>query len=194
MLQQDNRGRWLAIAELVASDFGAERFGRELNELLASWFPDWRPDKILAYADPAAGARSQVDERAYIDVLKEVTGIPIRLAPSNDLGLRLEAGRSTLNRLIDGKPGCMRSPACTKLRKALAGRYCYRRVQVGTDERFEDKPSKNTYSHVADALQYGLLGSGSGRELLGKKKREQRRPLPQREPAFAFGPAAQWRN
>jgi len=39
-----------------------------------------------------------------------------------------------------------------------------------------------------------LLGSGAGRELLGKKKREQRRPLPQREPAFAFGPAAQWRN
>ena len=81
ILQQDNRGRWLDIAEVVASDFGCERFGRELNELLASWFPDWRPDKILAYADPAAGARSQVDERAYIDVLKEVTGIPIRLAP-----------------------------------------------------------------------------------------------------------------
>jgi hypothetical protein len=102
--------------------------------------------------------------------------------------------RSVLNRLIDGKPGFMLSPACTKLRKALAGRYCYRRVQVGNDERFEDKPSKNTYSHIADALQYGLLGSGRGRELLGKKKREQRRPLPQREPAFAFGPAAQWRN
>ncbi len=180
ILQQDNRGRWLAIAELVASDFGAERFGRELNELLASWFPDWRPDRMLAYADPAAGARSQVDERAYIDVLREVTGIPIRLAPSNDIGLRLEAVRGTLGRLIEGKPGFVLSPACAELRKALAGRYCYRRVQVGSDERYEDKPSKNRYSHVADALQYALLGSGMGREVLGRKKRERFGPPPQR--------------
>jgi len=191
MLQQDNRGRWLALAELVASDFGAERFGLQLNEMLASWFPDWRPDKILAYADPAAGARSQVDERAYIDVLKEATGIPIRLAPSNDIGLRLEAVRSVLARLIDGKPGFLISPACKELRKGLAGRYCYRRVQIGSEERFEDKPLKNRYSHIADALQYGLLGSGCGREILGKKKREQRRPLPQPSRSFGFGPAAQ---
>jgi hypothetical protein len=193
VLQQDARGRWLAIAELVASDFGAERFGRELNELLASWFPDWRPDKILAYADPAAGARSQVDERAYLDVLKEVTGVPIRLAPSNDIGLRLEAVRGSLGRLIDGQPGLIVSPACKELRKALSGGYHFRRVQVVGQEKFEDRPNKNRFSHVADSLQYALLGSGAGREMLGRKKREQRR-VPQREPAFGFGPAAQARN
>ncbi len=193
ILQQDNRGRWLAIAELVASDFGAERFGRELNEILASWFPDWRPDRMLAYADPAAGARSQVDERAYIDVLREVTGIPIRLAPSNDIGLRLEAVRGTLGRLIEGKPGFILSPACAELRKALAGRYCYRRVQVGTDERYEDKPCKNRFSHIADALQYALLGSGMGREVLGRKKRERVGPPPQRAAMSSLGAGVQRR-
>ena len=102
---------------------------------------------------------------SYIDVLREVTGIPIRLAPSNDIGLRLEAVRGTLGRLIEGKAGFILSPACVELRKALAGRYCYRRVQVGNDERYEDKPSKNRYSHVADALQYALLGSGAGKQV-----------------------------
>jgi hypothetical protein len=166
----------LALAELVAVDFGAERFGRELNTLLASWFPEFRPDRILAYADPAAGARSQVDERSYLSVLRETTGIPIRLAPSNDIGLRLEAVRSVLTRLIEGVPGLLVSPSCRSLRKALAGRYAYRRVQVGTDERYEDKPLKNSASHIADALQYALLGCGAGREVIGRKKRERARP------------------
>ena len=74
-----------------------------------------------------------------------------------------------------GKPGFLISPACKELRKALAGRYCYRRIQVGTDERFEDKPLKNTASHIADALQYALLAS-EARPLLGKKRRERVRP------------------
>ncbi len=116
-----------------------------------------------------------------------LSGNYVRLGSTS---LRPEAVRSVLNRLIDGKPGFMLSPACTKLRKALAGRYCYRRVQVGNDERFEDKPSKNTYSHIADALQYGLLGSGRGRELLGKKKRERHGPPPQPARGFGFGPGS----
>ena len=102
--------------------------------------------------------------------------------------------RGTLGRLIEGKPGFILSPACVELRKALAGRYCYRRVQVGSDERYEDKPSKNRYSHIADALQYALLGSGMGREVLGRKKRERVGPPPQRAPMASLGSGVQRRG
>ena len=44
----------------------------------------------------------------------------------------------------------------------MAGGYHYRRVQVPGDERFHDVPDKNMHSHVADSLQYCLMGAGEG--------------------------------
>ena len=32
-------------------------------------------------------------------------------------------------------------------------------------ERYDDKPNKNRFSHIHDALQYMLLGAGEGRSL-----------------------------
>ena len=39
-------------------------------------------------------------------------------------------------------------------------------------DRYEDKPMKNRYSHVMDALQYLLLGAGEGKSLI-----QGRRPM-----------------
>ena len=40
-------------------------------------------------------------------------------------------------------------------------------------ERYEDKPEKNKFSHVHDALQYAFIGGGEGRALTmgGKSSR-----------------------
>ena len=35
--------------------------------------------------------------------------------------------------------------------KGFQGGYCYRRMQV-SGERYDDKPDKNMYSHIHDAL------------------------------------------
>jgi hypothetical protein len=37
-------------------------------------------------------------------------------------------------------------------------------------ERFDDKPDKNMYSHIHDALQYLMLGAGEGRALISGQK------------------------
>ena len=37
-------------------------------------------------------------------------------------------------------------------------------------ERFDDKPDKNMYSHIHDALQYLMLGAGEGRQLINNQK------------------------
>ncbi len=51
------------------------------------------------------------------------------------------------------------SPACEILGEAMVGGYHYREQAIG-EEKFNDKPEKNQYSHIADALQYALLGVG----------------------------------
>jgi len=57
------------------------------------------------------------------------------------------------------------------LRKALAGGYHYRRVQVSGDARYRDVPEKNDYSHVAEAMQYMMLGAGEGRSLIRTERK-----------------------
>ena len=64
-------------------------------------------------------------------------------------------------RIIDGKPQLSIHPKCRQLRKGMAGKYCYRRVQIIGDERYHDKPDKGIYSHICEALQYVMIESGS---------------------------------
>ena len=54
---------------------------------------------------------------------------------------------------------------CRNLIKGFEGGYQYRRLQV-SGERFDDKPDKNHFSHIHDALQYLMLGAGEGRQVM----------------------------
>ena len=45
----------------------------------------------------------------------------------------------------------------------MAGRYAYKRVQTGGSDKFRDAPNKNGFSHVAESLQYLLVGGGEAR-------------------------------
>jgi len=58
---------------------------------------------------------------------------------------------------------------CKELIKGFEGGYHYRRMQV-SGERYEDKPAKDRFSHIHDALQYLMLGSGEGRQVMGQFK------------------------
>lgn len=71
-----------------------------------------------------------------------------------------------LGKLIDGVPGLVIGPKCKQLRKAMNGGYKYRKLNVSGGVRFSDKPEKNIYSHIAEALQYGMLGGGEGRAVI----------------------------
>jgi len=37
-------------------------------------------------------------------------------------------------------------------------------------ERYADKPDKNMFSHIHDALQYMMLGAGEGRALINNQR------------------------
>ena len=38
-----------------------------------------------------------------------------------------------------------------------------------TGDRYDDRPYKNRYSHVHDALQYLMMGAGEGKSLIAGK-------------------------
>jgi hypothetical protein len=149
--------------EICATDLGAVRFFEEVATYLREKHSMRR---ILGFADPAGSARSQVDERTPFDIAY-ASGLDISPAHSNDFTLRREAVAHNLSRLtLKARPALVVSPDCVTLRKALGGGYAFKRVQVSGAERFRDVPDKNHFSHVADALQYLVLGGGGDARLL----------------------------
>jgi hypothetical protein len=73
-------------------------------------------------------------------------------------------------------------------------------MQVSGADRYEERPDKNKFSHVHDALQYALIGGGEGRSIMGQTqggktvqaKRDfdvfTRKPLSNRQTRVRFGP------
>ena len=153
------RGRWLIIDELVAEDMGILRF----SDLMKQKMAEYLPRNFVIFGDPAGDHRAQTDESTPFQILRG-RGISARPAPSNDVMLRLESVNVTLSRMIDGDSGLLIDPKCINIIKGFDGGYHYRRMQV-SGERYDEKPNKNRFSHIHDALQYMLLGAGEGRAL-----------------------------
>jgi hypothetical protein len=106
-------------------------------------------------------------------------GIPIGPAPTNDFTLRREAVGRALTRLtMMGRPALVIHPRCKVLRKAMNGGYCFRRVAASGQERFRDVPDKNSFSHVAEALQY--MAVGEGEDSVALESSTERRKVSQR--------------
>ncbi len=155
-------GRWFVVRELVCVDMGAIRFAEVLRRFVAEEFPD---NEIMFFGDPSGDFRAQTDESTPFDILRGA-GISARPAPSNDPVIRVEAVNGLLSRMVDGHSGFLIDrERCQTLTTGFLGGYHYRRLQV-TGERYEDKPNKNKFSHIHDALQYAVLGGGEGRNVL----------------------------
>jgi len=156
---QKVRTRWVVLEELVAEDMGIVKFSELMKQSMARYAP--RPFHI--FGDPAGDHRVQTDENTPFQILRG-KGISARPAPSNDVLIRLESVNATLTRMVDGESGLLIDKSCINLIRGFAGGYHYRRLQV-SGERYDERPNKNRFSHIHDALQYLLLGAGEGRSL-----------------------------
>ena len=144
---------------------GVVRFSELLRTDINRYYKGY---EVNIYGDPAGDFRSQTDERTPFQIMRK-KGLKAIPAPSNDPTLRIEAVDGALTRLLDGKPGFLVNPTCINLKKGFNGGYHYRRLQTSGD-RYDEKPFKNRYSHVHDALQYLMMGAGEGHALLTKKR------------------------
>ena len=162
---QKVRGRWLILQEIVAFDMGIVRFAELLRQEIATRYSNC---DIMIFGDPAGDFRAQTDESTPFQIMRGA-GLRAVPAPSNDVSLRLESVSAPLNRMVEGKSGVLIDYRCKELIKGFEGGYAYKRMQV-SGERYADKPDKNRFSHIHDALQYLMLGAGEGRNIMSNQK------------------------
>lgn len=152
--------------EVVTTDTGIGRFAGILKRFIAEKCPGFTIASITG--DPAGNQKQAGDdqERTVFQIL-EANGIVAQPAPGNNVfELRAEAVNKPLRTMIDGAPQFQLHPDCRVTRKGLQGAYKYRRLKVAGEERYEQKPVKNAFSHPCEAGHYMNLGMGEGEVVL----------------------------
>jgi len=156
ILQMDHRGRVLVLEEIPAQDTGLINHCRTtLRPRLLH--PRYQGLSIVIVGDPAGNIRSQYDEQTAFDILKRegFTAVP---ALTNDIETRLRAVEGYLLQQRDGAAAILFDRMrCPKLVQAMNGMYRYSKTSLDVSK---PKPDKNEWSHVSDALQYGVLATG----------------------------------
>ena len=156
---QKIRGRWHILKEIVCIDMGIVRFAELLRQDIAQ---NYQGCDLQMWGDPAGDFRAQTDESTPFQIMRGA-GVQVYPAPSNDVSLRLESVNVGLTRMLEGNSGVIIDKRCKELIVGFEGGYHYKRMHVTGQERYHDSPNKNRFSHVHDALQYLMLGSGEGR-------------------------------
>lgn len=162
-LQRDPEGTMHAFREYTTENTSVFSFGQELSKRISRDFPNYT---IEAWGDPSGTSKTQARDEDLFDVLN-ATGIEAFPAPSNDPDVRYSTLDQLLRRIDRGEAKFKVTKECKVLIRGLAGGFQFRRMQVPGLERFQDKADKNFYSHVCEALHYGLLGAGEGERAFG---------------------------
>jgi hypothetical protein len=151
VLGQLLRGQLMILDEVEGEGMGIERMSE--NILLPLLHLRYRGFQFAGMGDPTGSVRSPTDESTCYGVLKAKGFQNVKPAPTNALTPRLGAVNHFLSKNVGGgEPGLLISPHCSKLREAMAGGYCYKTV-AGKNDEYTDEPTKNGFSHIADALQ-----------------------------------------
>lgn len=146
--QRDPRGRVLTLGEVTAENMGIETFiSTRLNPYAANHFPG---ATFLCAPDPAGFAKQQINEMSLVDVLKKA-GYKCVRPPTNDPEKRIQAVERLLVQQMDGKAMYLIDPSCETLIRGFRSGYRYKLKKNG---EMEDRPDKNSFSHVHDANQY----------------------------------------
>lgn len=168
VFMQAYNGRIYVLRELVRNGMSTEVFAPILREFLSKWFPG--APGLALWGDPSGGNKGQASEATPFSVLR-AHGLICRPANTpgqnvNDLEIRLDTVVKVLNERVNRGAGRMivDGERCPTLKGAMLGGYRYVKKRGSDAEKAE--PDKNRFSHVADALQYGLIGLGEGRGLL----------------------------
>ena len=159
LLQEDAHGVWNCIEELQAEKIGVGPFAADvlaprLYVLQEQGF------EFVVTGDPSGGGTSESNGRTAFQSLAE-QGIVCGPAYTNVFAHRSEV----LNRLCR-QDRFRLSPACKIARRGLAQKYVLKTVgTVGEGTVHQTVPDKNEFSHVVDAVIYGVMGAGEGRDI-----------------------------
>lgn len=148
-MQRDPRGRVLALSEITSENMGLDTFIQtKLNPHISNHYPGYR---FTCAPDPAGFMKQQASEMTLVDQLKQA-GFHCVKPPTNDPDKRVSAVERLLSQQIEGKAMFLIDRKCVQLIKGFRSGYRYK---VKKNGEMEDKPDKNEFSHIHDALQYG---------------------------------------
>lgn len=147
--------------ELLGFNEPATTFAPKVKRFLERHYPG---SPFAAYGDPKGFDREQSSNTCSYDIYRD-NDIAVRPPPGlkkNDIETRVSAVAHVLDDNPAGVSRFILSPMCRTTKIGLAGRYCLEKDETG-----DLKPTKNRYSHPCNALEYGMLGLGEGRRMIG---------------------------
>lgn len=160
--QVDYSGQRRILAEIspTVRKMDITEFAGEIRRLKDTAFAGVAEAEICV--DPAAKAgMSQARTISHAQYLQALTGIPVRLAPTNKPEVRIGVVEQRLKRMVGPmRPALLIDPRCSGVIAAYSGGYHYAK----TGNVYSPLPDKKSeHSHIADADQYAeLLVSGMG--------------------------------
>ncbi len=150
--QQAPDGRVLVFDEITTLDCSLQEFCQDhLWPKITTKYP-WITGNFTLVVDPAAKQRSMNDAKAGVEVLRD-NGFAVRTAKSNTFTDRKEAVVHFLRLRDKFKVG----ENCPVLRKGFLAEYKFEESRRVHGIMYKDKPMKNEYSHIHDALQYAMM-------------------------------------
>ena len=176
--QVDTFGRLLVFEEVTTDDMGLHMMLGEVLRPKLTGEP-YAGRRSFVIFDPSGTAKSQYTEDTASSVLKE-NGFLAYPAPTNDPNRRIMAVEKLLGQTLHGEPALqINRTKCPQLVRALGNSYRYKRRKSG---QLDDIPEKlHPWSDLADALQYGALGTSmnlTGRVMRRDAPRTAATPVP----------------
>jgi hypothetical protein len=185
VIQITPRGQVRVLKEYIAEDMGIRTFAK--NIVIPGLATDFPYCKVGASdGDPAGMAGDAIMEELSCIGELNALGISTNPATTNDIDVRISSVRYFLNMMIDGQPGFLLSrEGAPVTRKGFMSGYHFKRMMISGDERYQDKPNKNKYSHPHDALQYNCMRFAADRVIEKAMKKPE---------VDLYNPVFRWQN
>jgi hypothetical protein len=148
--QFTSSGQFVVFDELVTEDCSIHEFAYDV--LWPHIRNHYKGHRVEIVVDPE-NKRSQTDKKTARDILVKA-GLPVQLGKTNNPTKRFESVVYFLRK----RNGFLVTKKCPVLRKGFLSEYKYEKVSTTVQgTKWKDKPEKNIYSHVHEALQYAAM-------------------------------------
>lgn len=159
--QIDTFGRLVIFDEITSEDINLIVFGEIVSSEMKLKYSQ---HKFETWIDPwAANQRGQLTDDTMLKVWNKKK-MNCRTSRTKSPSIMVNAVKDMLGKMINGQPALVISSRCKNLRKALNGSYQYKRIAT-SGERYSEKPDKGMFSHIANAMEFMVDGTGASKDL-----------------------------
>lgn len=164
-------GRWVVFSELIGENESAQIFAPRVKRHLAQKYAGF---KVEFWGDPRGADRTQSVETTAYDIF-QANGMRVLPATTDN---NPEMRRSAVGSVLNRRNGFSVNPSCMTCKVGFAGGYHYPKIK-GTG-MFSERPRKNRYSHIVEAVENAVLGGGEGDAIIASPRAQRAAPSPVR--------------